>query len=88
MREGGFTDGEFEAAKLSLKNAFSTITDSPEGLESWYLIQVIAGTYTSPEAESRAISEVTKEQVASAAKKVTLDTVYFLTGKEDGEVLA
>ncbi len=88
MREGGFTDGEFEAAKLSMKNAFTTITDSPAGLESWYLVQVLAGTHTSPEEEGRAVAAVTREQVAQAAKKVTLDTVYFLTGNEEGEVLA
>ena len=88
MRRGEFTDGEFEAAKLSMNNAFATITDSPAGLENWYLVQVIAGTHTSPEEESRAITHVTREQVADAAKKVTLDTVYFLTGNEEEEVLA
>ncbi len=87
MKEG-FTDGEFEAAKLSMKNAFTAVTDSPEGLEGWYLVQVLAATHTSPEEEGRAVAAVTREQVARAAKKVTLDTVYFLTGREEGEVLA
>lgn len=85
MREGGFSNGEFEAAKLSMKNAFATIIDSPSGLENWYLVQIVAGTHTSPEEEGRSIAEVTREQVADAAKKITLDTVYFLTGKEEGE---
>lgn len=85
MRQDGFTEEEFEAAKLSMKNAFSTVTDSPAGLESWYLVQVIAGTHTSPEEEGRRIAQVTREQVAQAAKKVTLDTVYFLTGTTEGE---
>ena len=35
------------------------------------------------ENKKKAVRSVTKEDVAKAAKKLELDTVYFLTGKEE-----
>ncbi|MBC8569435.1 EF-P 5-aminopentanol modification-associated protein YfmF [Zongyangia hominis] len=81
MKEGGFTDEEFDAAKLSMQNSFENIGDSLAGLESWYLGQIITGEYRSPKEETEQILAVSREAVVAAAQKVRLDTVYYLTGK-------
>lgn len=81
MKEDGFTEEEFEAAKLSMQNAFENIGDSLAGLESWYLGQIITEEYRSPAQETQRILAVSREAVVEAAKKVRLNTVYYLTGK-------
>ena len=82
VKNGNFTDDEMEAAKLSLSNSYKTLSDSLDGLEAWYLSQSFGHTIRRPDEESGLIRGVTREEVIEAAKKVTLDTVYRLTGKE------
>lgn len=82
VQQGHFDDSELEAAKLSAANSFRSIADYLSGLEYWYLCQTLEGTANSPEESAENISKVTREQVIEAAKRVTLDTVYTLTGKE------
>lgn len=82
VKNGNFSDGDLEAARLSLCNSYKTLSDSLDGLEAWYLSQSFGHTIRRPDEESGLIRGVTREEVVAAAKKVTLDTVYRLTGKE------
>jgi predicted Zn-dependent peptidase len=86
MRDGKFTDDEFEAAKKAVINSYRGISDSAGGLVSWYIGRMLAGINTSPEEAIALIEEVTPADVCAAAKTVTLDTVYFMRGtlKEGG----
>lgn len=81
VKSGNFSDDEFQAAKLSLCNSYKTLSDSLDGLEAWYLSQSFGHTIRRPDEEAGLISGVTRDEVVAAAKKVTLDTVYSLTGK-------
>jgi len=84
---GGFTDEELESARLSYVNSLRSVPDTLSGMESWYLAQILRDTRYAPEEEVEAISRVSREDVIAAAKKVTLDTVYFLASQpgQDGE---
>ncbi len=80
IKEGIISDEEMDSAKKSLRNGYLGISDSAGGIESWYLGRRLAGLDDSPEEAAEKIESVTKEQVTEMAKKVTLDTVYFLRG--------
>lgn len=82
VREGGFTDEELEATRLIMKTSLGRIGDVQGLINEWYMAQIIAGTCVSPEEELELVDQVTREEIIQAANKVTLDTVYFLTGKE------
>ena len=80
VRNGNFTEGELEAAKLSLCNSYRTLSDSLEGLDAWYLSQTFRRPVRRPDEEASLVNAVTREHVVEAAKKMTLDTVYRLEG--------
>ncbi|WP_343377463.1 insulinase family protein, partial [Ligaoa zhengdingensis] len=83
VRNGEFTDEELDNTILALTSALGSVTDTLGGMEGWYLDQILSGSSQSPEENARQISSLTREQVMEAAGKVTLDTVYFLTGREE-----
>jgi predicted Zn-dependent peptidase len=87
MRSGDFTDDEFQAAKKSVINSYRGISDSAGGLVSWYIGRMLAGNDSSPEESIGLIQNVTPDEVSTAAKAVSLDTVYFMRGtlKEGGK---
>ncbi len=82
VQQGEFTDEEMENTRLAMASSLRSTTDSQSGMESWYLTQILLGSAVSPEEEAQALDAVNKQKLLEAAKAVTLDTVYFLTGKE------
>lgn len=82
MRAGDFTDEELHAGKQALTSAYRALLDSQGQVEDFWFSQAVAGVDESPEGLSGRVSAVTREQVAAAAQKIQLDTVYYLTGKE------
>ena len=54
-------------------------------MEMWWLGRMLSERMTSPEEEIANIEKVTKADIASAAKNIQLDTVYFMNGT-GGEV--
>lgn len=78
VAEGDFTDEELESARLSYVNSLRSVPDTLASLEGWYLNQILYGTRYAPEEEVAAMAKVSREDVIAAAKRVTLDTVYFL----------
>ena len=86
VRNGEFTEDELILAKKSLKNAYDELNDSPASVESWYLTRRLAGVNEESETVARRFMDVTREDVIRVAKKIKLDTVYFLEGTMTGEV--
>lgn len=82
VKSGNFSDSDLDAAKLSLCNSYRTLSDSLDGLEAWYLSQSFGHTIRRPDEEAGLIRGVTRDEIVAAAQKVTLDTVYCMTGKE------
>ncbi|MEG2087674.1 MAG: insulinase family protein [Angelakisella sp.] len=82
MKAGGFTSDELAETKLAAANGMRSVADSLSAIESWYLVQIMEGTDHSPEDEVNALAGISAEAVSAAAAKVTLDSVYFLTGLE------
>ena len=83
VKKGNITDLEIESSKMFLINSLVTTYDDQMALISFYLNQKAAGTNADIEECIEKIKAVTKEDVARIIKKVHLDTVYFLAGKEE-----
>ena len=82
IREGDFSDKELRETKLLMYNSLRSAKDSLSSIEGWYLARILLGQEESPGEDIEALAEITREEVMEAAAKVTLDTVYFLTGEE------
>lgn len=81
IKNGDISDYEFDSSIIALVNSLQTIYDDQRSMQNFCLGAEIAGVSDDIEARKKAIRAVTKEDVAAAARKLELDTVYFLTGK-------
>ena len=82
VKAGKIGDDELEGARRILINNHLSMEDDQARLEEFWLGQAVAGTERTPKELAARVETVTREQVAAAARKLELDTVYFLKGKE------
>lgn len=79
-QNGDFTAEELRSAKQSLLSQLRSTHDTPGAIEGYYATAALSGLGLSPEDYMRAVEEATPEDVAAAAQKIRLHTVYFLRG--------
>lgn len=79
---GDFTEKELDAGRRAVVSGLTSCLDSQGRLEDYWMAQNAAGLLLRPEELAAAVESVTKEQVIAVAKKMDLDAVYFLKGKE------
>lgn len=82
VKAGKIGDDELEGARRILINSHLSMEDDQARLEEFWLGQAVAGTERTPKELAARLETMTREQVAAAARKLELDTVYFLKGKE------
>lgn len=82
IRQNGVTDEEIETARLEIGNQISTLYDSATAFIGWHLNQITDEKILSPEEYRAEIGKVDSERIRSAARQLTLDTVYTLSGEE------
>ena len=80
MKKGNITDDEILFAKLAMCNSYNAVADSAASMETWYLSGMLQGKLHTPEEYAECIMNITKDEIISAAERVTLDTVYKLKG--------
>ena len=83
VRRGEIEDWELEGSRRTLIGACMSTLDEQGRQEDFWLGQTAAGLEEGPEEFAARLEGVTREQVAASARKLELDTVYFLKGKED-----
>ena len=83
VKRGEIEDWELEGSRRTLIGACMAILDEQSRQEEYWLGQTTAGLEESPKELAARLEAVTREQVAAAAQKLQLDTIYFLKGKED-----
>jgi predicted Zn-dependent peptidase len=81
MKKGDITEEEFLSAKRSLRNVFMQVYDSPRVMEKWALNRTFSNSSLTPMEECARIECATVNDVVEFAKRITLDTVYFLKGE-------
>jgi predicted Zn-dependent peptidase len=69
----------------TLVNDMLSAADSPSAMADLAVDQVFSGKDLSIEDRVAAYRAVTKEQAAEAARRFTLDTIYFLNKLEGGK---
>lgn len=82
-RRGEIEDWELTGAIRSIVSALRTTLDSQGGMEDYWLGQAVAGRGEEPEELARRVEAVSKKDVVAMAKRMELDTIYFLKGRED-----
>ena len=80
VKAGEIAGDEMTAARNSLVNGYRELYDDAGSLKSWYTSRLLAGRNDSPEDAAASLETVTAADLAAMAKRVTLDTVYFLNG--------
>ncbi len=81
MKQGKFTDFEFDSSIKSITDSLNTYNDSQELLDVWYSIKIFDDELLSPEDTAKLVLAVTKQDVQNTAKGVNLHTVYKLLPK-------
>lgn len=84
IKSGDFTDDDIKASVRALEDAFKSVSDSAESLESWFTSQIISNDFLYPEDFIKDFKNVTREDIIKAASEVTLDTVFMLEGTAQG----
>ena len=82
IKKGEFSDFEFNSSIKSICDSFNTYNDSQNLLDMWYAVKVNNSRLYTPSELAQKVAEVTREDVISAAKGITLNTVYKLLPKE------
>ncbi len=82
VKNGDFSDFEFESSIKSICDTFNSYNDSQNQLDNWYALKINNDDVYSPEDVAKMVMKITREDVISAAKGVKLHTVYKLLPKE------
>jgi predicted Zn-dependent peptidase len=82
MKKGDFTDEELEQTKAVIQNQILETIDTARGLIEILYHNVVALTDIPLQTWIDEMQKASKEEIVAVAKKIELDTIYFLTGKE------
>ena len=83
VKNGDFTDDELDIAKEYIISSFSAFSDSPGLLIDYYLGMAFSNNYPEISQMCDKVKSVTREDICKAFSLVSVDTVYFLNGKEN-----
>ena len=78
MEDGDFTEEDIENAKTIIDASVGSITESQDSEITYYFSQELSDEVVSIEEYIKKINEVTKEQIVEIAKKIQINTIYFL----------
>jgi predicted Zn-dependent peptidase len=85
MKKGDFTDQELEQTKAVIQNQMLETIDTSRGLTEVLYHNVVAKVEIKLEQWLEEMQKATKEEILAVGQKIELDTIYFLTGTEDGK---
>lgn len=83
VRQGDFGEDELLSAKRAIIASLQTCLDSQGRMEDHWVTQLLSGGgECGPDALIGPVECVTAEDVSRAARRLQLDTIYYLKGKE------
>lgn len=83
LQRGNISDAELEAAKMAIYADCAEAEDHPEDHEEFSRLARVFGGPSTIDEYREGISKVKKDDIAAAARKWKLDTVYFLHGTQE-----
>ncbi len=85
LKNGMFSDDDIEISKKSIKTSTESIKDSSFLISEFFFSQIMCKDIRSLEEILEEFNKVTREDIIKAAKKINIDTIYFMTGKNNME---
>lgn len=82
LQAGHISKFELDSTKTSILDDLAAITDSPSKEIDFHFVHHLHGRKTSPEKIGEIVRGLTKQQLATAAAKLKLDTVFVLTQQD------
>lgn len=80
---GEFSDEDIESAKQLIYASYKSIPDTQDSEISYYFAQELTNKFVSIDQNIEKIKTVTKDQIIETAKKIQINTIYFLTGENE-----
>lgn len=82
-RRGEISDEEIDAALQALLSSLHAAEDSPGRMDDHFLGQRLLGIDSAPADLIPQLQAVTREEIAAAARRLWLDTIYFVKGETE-----
>lgn len=82
MFNGDFSEEDIESAKKLIYASYKSVPDAQDSEITYYFSQELSEKFISLEENIEKIKAVTKADIIEIAKKVQINTVYFLTSNE------
>ncbi|MCB5235430.1 MULTISPECIES: EF-P 5-aminopentanol modification-associated protein YfmF [Niallia] len=82
MKKGEFSDQEIMQTKAVIHNQMLETLDTSRGMIELFYHNGVSDKYVEMGEWLHIMSKVSREEIIEAAKKIELDTIYFLTGSE------
>lgn len=82
MVNGDFSEYDIKSAKQLILASLNSIDETQDGEINYYFSQELSEKFIDIQEHKKRIQDVTKEQIVDVAKKININTIYFLTGKE------
>ena len=82
INRGNFSLDKFLSAKKTIISSIEASMDNPMGIISNYYAKVLVNSLDAPERIEK-INEVTKEDIISVSKKISIHTVYILEDEDE-----
>lgn len=83
IKNGNISELEFSSSVSSVLNALESYYDDQRQMQNFFMREKVAGSDKDIELLKKQIQGVTVEDVVKVSRKLELDTIYFLTGKEE-----
>ena len=79
LQAGRISRFELDSTKTSILDDLAAITDSPSKEIDFHFVHHLHGQKTTPQKIGEIVRGLTKQELAAAASKLKLDTVFILT---------
>ena len=78
MENGDFTEEDIQNAKIIIDSSVGSIPESQDSEITYYFAQELSDEFVSTEDYIKKINSVNKEEIVDIAKKIQINTIYFL----------
>lgn len=86
IRKGDISEWELLSAKRYVITSIKSAMDKPSGLEDMFFDQTIASIKITPDELAALADGVTAAEISDIASGIELDSIYYLSGLENGGV--
>lgn len=83
MINGDFSEDDIKSAKQLILASLNSVDETQDGEINYYFSQELSERFVDIEEHKKKIQDVTKDQIIAIAKKVKINTIYFLTGNSE-----